>query len=86
MISVYLFFKRYNHKLFMSVGFFSFMIDRSEGSLPKEYINNLNSTHSGCQYPAKFTLAVILLGSRIPSPKQINQMCNRELRKNKKYQ
>lgn len=57
------------------------MIDRSKDSLPKEYINNLNSTYSGCQYPAKFTLAVILLGAHIPSPKQINQMYNRELRK-----
>lgn len=85
MISVYLFSKRYNHKVFI-VFFFSFMIDRREENLPKEYINNLNSTYSGCQYPGKFTLAVIPLGSHIPSPKQINQMCNRELGINKKYQ
>lgn len=89
MISVYLFSKRYNHKVFivcLFFYFFSFMIDRREEILPKEYINNLNSTYSGCQYPAKFTLAVIHLGSHIPSPKQINQRCNRELRINKKYQ
>lgn len=85
-ISMYLFFQRYYHKVFIVCWLFSFMIDRSEESLPKEHINNLNSTHNGCRYPAKFTLAVTLLGSRIPSPKQINQMCNRELTKNKKYQ